>query len=127
MVSKWRASSHPVSVSPCSRSPHCILATIKGKNDSGSDNDVNDNHDDDHIVTEPDSEDEAGDVQPRAPTRGTRGKRGRGGARATGTRRKKATAAGEDVEDGAKLAKDAKISADNPLFSQLLRYRPLLC
>jgi hypothetical protein len=85
-----------------------------------------DKQDDDHIATEPDSEDEAGDVQPRAPTRGTRGKRGRGGTRTAVTRRKKAVAAGEDVEDGAKLAKDAKISADNPLFSQLLIYWRLL-
>lgn len=98
-----------------------FLAADKKKDDSGSDNDVNeDNNDEDHLGTEPDSEDEQVDVQPRVSTRGTRGKRGRGGTRSTGTRRKKAAAAGDDLEDGAKLARDAKISDDNPLFSQCL-------
>lgn len=57
---------------------------------------------------------------PKPTARGTRGKRGRGGIRA-GTRRKKVeNEDGEDTNIGARLAKEAKISDDNALFSQIL-------
>jgi hypothetical protein len=59
-------------------------------------------------------------VAPKTTTRGTR--RGRGAGKSTGTRRKRgnddADTGDTHLKDGAKLAKDAKISDDNMLFSK---------
>ncbi|KAG8818564.1 hypothetical protein FRC17_010784 [Serendipita sp. 399] len=93
----------------------------KRKRDEQSENEQNGGQSDgDHVVSDADSEGEGVDepdyVQPRAATRGTRGRKA-GGSKISGKRKGKGT---EEVEDGAKLAKDAKISDDNRLFNLIL-------
>ncbi|KIM27792.1 hypothetical protein M408DRAFT_329747 [Serendipita vermifera MAFF 305830] len=98
----------------------------KRKRDDDSEDDVEgEGEDPDHVATDSASDND-GEEQavraPRAGTRGTRGKGTKGAARGTGTRRKKANAAADDDEanDGAKLARDAKIADDNALFNLIL-------
>lgn len=82
--------------------------------DTGSESDHRD--DDEH--------DEPEYVAPKAATRG-KTRKARGGAAAT-TRKRRARANGDGgndpEQDGAKIAKDAKISEDNALFSMRPRY-----
>jgi hypothetical protein len=65
----------------------------------------------------------AGVRRAQTATRG-KGRKARGGAGATTTRKRKARANGDGgndpEQDGAKIAKDAKISDDNALFSMHL-------
>lgn len=84
-----------------------------GDGDGGDTGSESEHHDDD------DERDEPEYVAPKTAARG-KGRKARGGAGAT-THKRKARANGDggnDLEqDGAKLAKDAKISDDNALFS----------
>ncbi|KAG8773087.1 hypothetical protein FRC15_002275 [Serendipita sp. 397] len=93
----------------------------KRKHDEQSENDQEGGQTDgDHIVSDAGSNSEGVDepeyVQRKTSARGTRGKRA---AKSTVSRRRKGKGA-EDVDDGAKLAKDAKISDDNRLFNLVI-------
>ncbi|CCA73858.1 related to Nuclear cohesin complex subunit [Serendipita indica DSM 11827] len=76
-------------------------------------------HDDSDAPSGDEDMDEPDYVAPKAPTRGTRRGRGKGRA-ATTTSRKRRVDKDEEPVDGAKLARDAKISDDSALFNLIL-------